>query len=134
MGKISNNKEKLQINNYILLLSVLRQQQQQQQQQQVYFKLNIAYKACARNQRRLFEAGTREKRKLYKYICMLNEQSSKQSSLSLSNIATILSKNQTLITSEFFLSIIVKAKQKSIEKIINNNMITFFSTNENQFE
>ena len=24
-------------------------QQQQQQQQQVYFKLNIAYKACARN-------------------------------------------------------------------------------------
>ena len=50
MGKISNNKEKLQINNYILLLSVLRQQQQQQQQQQqVYFKLNIAYKACARN-------------------------------------------------------------------------------------
>ena len=26
-----------------------RQQLQQQQQQQVYFKLNIAYKACARN-------------------------------------------------------------------------------------
>ena len=25
------------------------QQQQQQQKQQVYFKLNIAYKACARN-------------------------------------------------------------------------------------
>ena len=25
------------------------QQQQQQQQQQVYFKLNIAYKACAHN-------------------------------------------------------------------------------------
>ena len=27
------------------------------QQQQVYFKLNIAYKACARNERRLFEAA-----------------------------------------------------------------------------
>ena len=26
-----------------------QQQQQQKQQQQVYFKLNIAYKACARN-------------------------------------------------------------------------------------
>ena len=37
------------------------QQQQQQQQQQGYFKLSTACKACARNQRRLFEAGTREK-------------------------------------------------------------------------
>lgn len=36
-------------------------QQQQQQQQEGYFKLSIACKACARNQRRLFEAGTREK-------------------------------------------------------------------------
>ena len=31
------------------LHSKSRSQQQQQQQQQVYFKLNIAYKACARN-------------------------------------------------------------------------------------
>ena len=37
---------------YVTLLLALahsQQQQQQQQQQQVYFKLNIAYKACARN-------------------------------------------------------------------------------------
>ena len=34
-----------------------------QQQQQVYFKLRIAYKACARNKRRLFEAGTRSEKK-----------------------------------------------------------------------
>ena len=36
-----------------------------EQQQQVYFKINIAYKACARNQQGLFEAGTRGKREVY---------------------------------------------------------------------
>ena len=57
---------------YVTLLLALAHSQQQQQ---VYFKLNTAYKACARNYRGLFEAGTREKGKLYKYIYMLNEQS-----------------------------------------------------------
>ena len=33
----------------IVTIKLQQQQQQQQQRQQVYFKLNIAYKACARN-------------------------------------------------------------------------------------
>ena len=37
-----------------------------------YFKLNIPCKACARNQRRLFEASTRQKRKFYMYIRQVN--------------------------------------------------------------
>ena len=37
---------------------------QQPQQQQVYFKLSIAYKACARNLAKAIRGGnTREKRK-----------------------------------------------------------------------
>ena len=56
---------------------------EQKQQQQVYFKLNIAYKACAAISEG-YSRRVQEKKdnSINIYIYILNEQSQKQSSLS----------------------------------------------------